>query len=154
MTSPLKRQDQEILANRNLADYGVARFRDQVFDAVLALWRRRKSAGLTQREIAERIGRDPGWVSKTLSAPGNWTLRTAGELIQALQGEAEISVAALEDPIETPSNYDAYEGYLAITGRVGVATNLSTTVINVVGAMAGSLHVNCGNIVQIPVSVP
>ena len=99
-------------ASRDRADYGFARLRDQVFDAVTALWRRRKAEGLSQKELADQIGRDPAWVSRSLAAPGNWTLRTAGELIQALQGEAEIHVAALEDPLETPSNYDAYAGYL------------------------------------------
>ena len=100
----------EGLAKRDLADYGVARFRDQVFDAVLNLWRRRRSEGWTQKQIAEFIGRDAGWVSRNLRAPGNWTLRTAGELTQALDGEAEIKIAALEDPVETPNNHDAYDG--------------------------------------------
>lgn len=80
-----------------LADYGFTRLRDQVFDAVTALWRRRKAEGLTQREIAERIGRDPAWVSRHLAAPGNWTLHAVGELIAGMQGEAEIKIAARED---------------------------------------------------------
>ena len=98
---------------RDAADLGVARLRDQVFDAVLALWRRRQAEGWTQKQVAEAIGRDRAWVSRTLNAPGNWTLRTAGELIQALGGEAEVRIAALEDPPAMPSNHDAYEGYLS-----------------------------------------
>ena len=112
MTLPSTHQDAENRASRDRADYGFARLRDQVFDAVTALWRRRKAEGLTQKELAARIGRDPAWVSRNLAAPGNWTLRTAGELIQALAGEAEINVAALEDRPETPANVDAYGGYL------------------------------------------
>jgi hypothetical protein len=87
------------LAKRDLAEFGVARLRDQVFGAVLALWRRRKAEGWTQKKVAEMIGRDPAWVSRNLRAPGNWTLQTAGELIQGLDGEAEISICALEDPM-------------------------------------------------------
>lgn len=104
-------QANEDHARRERADYGFARLRDQMFDAVTALWRRRKAEGLAQKELAARIGRDPAWVSRSLAAPGNWTLRTAGELIQALEGEAEIRVAALEDPLESRPNYDAYASY-------------------------------------------
>lgn len=92
---------QPTLEKRDLAEYGVARLRDQIFDAVRLLWRRRQKEGWTENRIAESIGRDPGWVSTSLSAPGNWTLVTPGELIQGLHGEVEIRVAALEDPIET-----------------------------------------------------
>jgi hypothetical protein len=99
------------LVDRDLAEFGVARFRDQVFDAVKSLWDRREREGWTKKHLAKIIGRDPGWVSTNLRAPGNWTLRTAGELIQGLGGEAELQVAALEDPIENPRNYDAYNGY-------------------------------------------
>ena len=66
---------------RDLGDYGFVRLRDQAFDAVLTLWRKRKDAGVTQKELADAIGRDEGWVSRNLRAPGNWTLRTIGELI-------------------------------------------------------------------------
>ncbi len=112
MTLLSSRRNGESSESRDRADYGFARLRDQVFDAVTALWRRRKAEGLTQKELAARIGRDPAWVSRNLAAPGNWTLRTAGELIQALEGEAEINVAALEDRPETPANVDAYGRYL------------------------------------------
>lgn len=110
-------------ASRDRADYGFARLRDQVFDAVTALWRRRKAEGLSQKELAARIGRDPAWVSRSLAAPGNWTLRTAGELIQALQGEAEIHIAAREDKPETRVADDAYAGYLP--GGGGFVTQMA-----------------------------
>jgi transcriptional regulator with XRE-family HTH domain len=76
------------------------------------LWERRKAEGWTQRKLADEIGRDPAWVSRNLSAPGNWTARTMGAFVQGLKGEAEVRIFALEDPVETPSNYDAYSGYI------------------------------------------
>ncbi len=100
------------LADRDLADYGVARLRDQAFDAIGALWRRRQSEGWTQKRVADAIGRDPAWVSRNLRAPGNWTLRTIGELIQALDGESEITISPLEAPLEARPNDHAYTGYL------------------------------------------
>jgi hypothetical protein len=112
--SSVARQETSDLERRDLAEYGVARFRDQIFDAVTALWRRRKNEGWTQKQVADAIGRDPGWVSKNLRAPGNWTSKTAGELIQGLNGEAEVYVYAFEEAPQMPRNYDAYDGYLSV----------------------------------------
>ena len=119
-TSSFPRQGERTLERRDLAEYGAVRLRDQVFDAVLSLWRRRRDQGWTQKIVAQNIGRDTGWVSRNLRAPGNWTLQTAGELIQALDGEAEIKIAGLDDETETPSNYDAFEGYLPAARDAGV----------------------------------
>lgn len=118
--------EEKDLAKRDLASYGVARLRDQMYDAVLTLWRRRNSEGMTQKAIAEAIGRDPGWVSRNLRAPGNWTLKTAGELIQALDGESEIKIFALEDPLENPSNYNAYDGYVVSNNYLSYNTVTSS----------------------------
>ena len=126
MTLPSTHQDDENRPSRDRADYGFARLRDQMFDAVAALWRRRKAEGLTQKELAARIGRDPAWVSRNLAAPGNWTLRTAGELIQSLEGEAEIQVAALEDERERRVNYDAYDGYVPTAAGAVFLMNMVT----------------------------
>src|ERR1700730_8611399 len=103
-TAPLK--------GRDLEEYGAARIRNEAFEQVRLLWERRKKEGWTQKMIAEQIGRNPSWVSRTLSAPGNWTLRTIGAFPQALKGEVEIKIISLEDPVEAASNFDAYEGYI------------------------------------------
>ena len=100
------------LSGRALEEYGAERIRNEFFQQVLLLWARRKAEGWTQKKLADEIGRDPGWVSKNLSAPGNWTARTMGAFVQGLKGEAEIRIYALEDPVEAPSNYDAYYGYM------------------------------------------
>jgi hypothetical protein len=89
------------LIHRDLADYGFARLRDQLFDAVRVLWRRRIEEGVTFDDIAKRIGRSKRWVKSKYQAPGEWTLRCAGELISALDGEAEITIFGLEDRVYT-----------------------------------------------------
>lgn len=106
------RSEPNPLAARDLADFGFARVRDLAFDAVQRLWRRRQAEGMSQKHVADVLQRDPAWVSRRLRAPGNWTLRTFGEFVQALDGEAEITVYALEDPPADPQNFDAYEGYI------------------------------------------
>ena len=99
------------LSGRALEEYGAARIRNEAFDQVHILWERRKVEGWTRKRLADAMGRDPGWVSRTLSAPGNWTVRTIGAFIQGLNGEATLMVSALEDAVDSPSNYDAYDGY-------------------------------------------
>lgn len=89
-------------------DYGAARARDLAFIAVLDLWRKRRDAGMTQNQLAERLGRNKGWLSKKLSGPANWTLSTLGHMVEALDGELEIVVRDLNEPMDRPKNYDAY----------------------------------------------
>jgi len=98
-----------LTSKRDLEDYGLARVRDIAFDAVQKLWRRRREEGVTQKDLAETLGRDPSWISRQLSGPGNWTFRSFGALVEALDGEVEITVHPLEDPLEHSNNYDAYE---------------------------------------------
>ena len=108
MTSP---SNLAAMTPRERGDYGFARARDIAFDAVQTLWRRRRSEGMRQTDIVKAIGRQPAWVSRNLRAPGNWTLRTIGELIEALDGELEIIAHPLEELPEKPRNYSAYAGY-------------------------------------------
>lgn len=92
-------------------EFGFARVRDAAFDAVSSLWNRRQNEGMTQADIASALGSDPGWVSKNLRGPGNWTLRTFGALVEALNGEAQITIRALDDQPLTLPNFHAYVGY-------------------------------------------
>lgn len=45
---------------------------------------RRDSSGLTQKDLASRIGKDKTQVSRILSGPSNWTLKTICDLAFAL----------------------------------------------------------------------
>jgi hypothetical protein len=58
-----------------------ARTRNAFFSFVHDRLRDAKANGLTQAKLAERIGKDPGRLSKTLSSPGNWTIDTIAELL-------------------------------------------------------------------------
>ena len=98
----------ELIDTTARRDYGFARVRDLAFDAVRELWAKRQGAGMKQTELAARLGRDTAWVSKKLKGPGNWTLRTFGELVEALDGDAEIIVVGLETPLRLRPNFDAY----------------------------------------------
>jgi transcriptional regulator with XRE-family HTH domain len=93
------------------ADYGFARVRDAAYEAVMELWRRRSAEGMTQAQLADALGGDAGWLSRNLKGPGNWTLKTIGRLVDALDGEIELRVYGLEDQLPSRPNYHAYAEY-------------------------------------------
>lgn len=122
------RSKQNAMTADQRADYGFARVRDAAYDAVMDLWRRRKAEGMTQTELAEALGGDAGWLSRNLRGPGNWTLRTVGRFVEALNGEVELKVHGLEDPLPVLTNYHAYVGYepeIPATTQVTSKVNLS-----------------------------
>lgn len=45
-----------------------------------------RKSGLTQAELAARLGKGTDRISRILGAPGNWTLDTASELLFAISG--------------------------------------------------------------------
>jgi len=93
------------------ASFGVDRIKMLAFEAVHKLWARRKAEGRTQSQLAATLGRDEGWLSRNLRGPGNWTMKTFGEMIEALDGDVEIVVRGIEDPRVDRSNDHAYAGY-------------------------------------------
>ena len=111
------------------SDFGLARVRDLAFDAVIGLWRRRRAEGMTQRDLLKRMRSNPATLSRNLRAPGNWTMRTFGELVQALGGRVTITVEAVEDVEHATVNHDAYDGYAPVTvlGEKGPSFVFSST---------------------------
>jgi hypothetical protein len=89
------------------AQHGAALAKGAAFDAVYGLWRRRKAEGWTGARIAAAIDVDEGWLSKQFIGPRNWTMDTAGVLVEGLEGVIEITVRAAEDTMYR-QNYDAY----------------------------------------------
>jgi transcriptional regulator with XRE-family HTH domain len=77
---------------------------------VLRLWERRHAEGMKQSDVCRILDRHPSWVSRNLRGPANWTLRTFGELVEALNGELTISVEPREECAHR-ANYHAYVAY-------------------------------------------
>ncbi len=98
----------EPLNTQERADYGQARVRDAAFDAVQRLWKIRKAAGMTQADLAAKLGKDPAWVSRNMTGPRNWTFKTFGALIEALEGEVEIVAFGKDEPVSEAPNFRAY----------------------------------------------
>jgi transcriptional regulator with XRE-family HTH domain len=64
-----------------------ARARNAFFNFIHGKLRDAREKGLTQAKLAERIGKDPGRLSNTLSSPGNWTIDTIAELLFGISGD-------------------------------------------------------------------
>jgi hypothetical protein len=97
------------------------RVRDTAFDAVTALWRLRKTQGMSQKDIGDALSRDPAWVSRNLAGPANWTMKTFGEFVEALDGYATISVVPKENV--PAGNFDIYsdaEDDTAVLEPIGI----------------------------------
>lgn len=95
------------LTRRERAKVGVVHVMYDAYYAILDLWLKRRAEGMTQKDIAEKLGRDPAWVSRALGGPANWTLRTLGELAYALNGAVEIRAVPKEDL--PPPQTDIYD---------------------------------------------
>lgn len=80
--------------------YGKTTTRLQVAAAVWSLWERLRSEhGFDQQWLADRMGKDKSRASRLLNAPGNWTLDTVGELLEAMGGRITLVEAHTYDEI-------------------------------------------------------
>ena len=121
MTSPLALVP---LSPADGADYGLARIRDIAFDAVANLWICRRAKGMTQKEVAQKIGVSTATVCRNLGAPGNWTMRTLGELVHALDGDIEIIIIPKEN-VKIDANSSAYDDYVPHSNNDSTCKNIN-----------------------------
>lgn len=71
---------------------GRARLRNRIFREIRRVFRKAyKESGLTQKEIAERLGADPALVSKRLNGDANLTLNTIADLFTAIEARLEMN---------------------------------------------------------------
>lgn len=52
---------------------------------------------MTQRDLANRIGKTPDVVNRLLGAPGNWTLDTVSDLLIAMAAVPSLGIDDVED---------------------------------------------------------
>jgi len=79
------------------------RTRNRCYSAVVAAFAKLvDQEGLTKREIAARLGKEPAQITRWLSGPGNWTLDTISDLLLAMGAELNQSVSWLKDKTAHP----------------------------------------------------
>ena len=76
----------------------------QVAAAVWTLWKRRsQEKGWDQQWLADRLGRDKSRVSRLLNSPGNWTMDTVADLIEAMGARlCDIELVPYEEIVDAP----------------------------------------------------
>ncbi len=81
--------------------YFRSRNRNRIYDLVLGEFVR---SGISQADLAQRMGRTPEVVCRWLGTPGNWTVDTISDLLFAIGGgEAAYS---MQYPLRQPARND------------------------------------------------
>lgn len=75
-------------------------FKNAVFQKLMRAFAEKAQAeGITQSDVATKLGKDRGQISRIFAGPKNWTLDTLSDLALALDMEPEISFGDLRvDP--------------------------------------------------------
>ena len=83
-----------------IGDFGYLRARNKhrLYTAVIHEFKR---SGLSQADLARRLGKGPDIVCRWLAAPGNWRLDTVSDLLFAISG-AELTYG-LNYPLKEPA---------------------------------------------------
>jgi hypothetical protein len=106
-----------------------ARNKQRIYSLVVDEFKR---SGLSQADLARRLGKNPDIVCRWLAAPGNWTLNTISDFLFAISG-AE-AVYGRNYPLkQAPRNYTRPEWVDNDWGQSGdiqaTATTSSTNVL-------------------------
>ena len=70
---------------------------DLLVEVQKAYRRAHKDRDLTQAEIAHRLGRDPGFISRCLRGQQNMTVRTMNNIARAMDCRLEVNLKDLHD---------------------------------------------------------
>lgn len=87
----------EPIAERDLFYYR-ARQRNRLFDELTRYFAARaEHDGITKRDIARKLKRDPAQITRWLSQPTNLTLDTVSDLLLAMGAEMDCEIRAFDD---------------------------------------------------------
>jgi transcriptional regulator with XRE-family HTH domain len=65
-----------------------------------------RSQGVSQRELARRVGRSEGWISRVLNGRNNTTLKTVADLAWALGVRLSVIATEFDDRDRSPAAAD------------------------------------------------
>ena len=75
-----------------------------------------KKSGLSQADLARRLGKTPDVVCRWLAGPTNWTIDTVSDLLFAISGaEAKYEISY---PLDLPAQNDSRPHWLSNNGDV------------------------------------
>src|SRR3990167_9383585 len=76
-------------------EYFRERQRNNIYQAVISHFAKKAEEGLTKKEVAEILKKDPAQITRWLSGPGNLTLDTISDLFLAMGAEMKHEVISL-----------------------------------------------------------
>ena len=84
--------------------YFQERLRNRIYSLILEEFVHKSEVeNLTQKTLANRIGKGPDQINRWLSSPGNWTIDTISDLLLGISGsELALSISKIADQL--PSN--------------------------------------------------
>jgi transcriptional regulator with XRE-family HTH domain len=92
--------------------------KNRVFEALVALYAEEaETQGLTRKEVAERLKRDPAVVSRWLRAPSNLTLDTISDLLLAVGAEMDVRFVRFADRVNPNEMHDLVAEILSETEK-------------------------------------
>ncbi|AMN46399.1 hypothetical protein ACG33_04625 [Steroidobacter denitrificans] len=73
------------------------RCKNRLFQSLVAFFAEKaEKEGLTKKDLAVSLGKDPAQITRWLSGPGNWTLDTVSDLLLAMNSELDHRIEPLE----------------------------------------------------------
>jgi transcriptional regulator with XRE-family HTH domain len=120
--------------------YLEARNRGKAYELVISEFLR---SGISQAELARRMGITPPQINRMLGAPGNWTLDTLSNLLFAISSaQPDYNI---EYPMEAVSLNDLGQSWLEPNdseAEVVMNTQINTTVFDKIGVTANVITPN------------
>jgi len=89
-----------------------ARTRNVLYDFIVTKFIEAKKDGLSQAELARRIGKKPEVINRLLGSPGNWRIDTISDLLVGI-GAEELEPHSSSLLNRAPRNYDFPDWVLA-----------------------------------------
>lgn len=92
------------------------RHKNRVFQSLVAFFATEaERRGLTKKDLAERLKRDPAQITRWLSSPSNLTLDTISDILLSLDAEMDHTISRFED---RPNPNYMHEFYKQITETI------------------------------------
>ena len=84
------------------------RLKNKIFQSILAYFNDlAKEQGLTKKDLATLLNKDPAQITRWFSGPKNWTLDTISDLLLAMDAEIKHDIVSLHDNEDQVTKLDS-----------------------------------------------
>lgn len=73
--------------------YARQKYRNKVYQKIISFFAKRaQDDGLTKTDLAEIMGKDRAQITRWMNEPGNWTMDTVCDLLEAMDAEPDFGI--------------------------------------------------------------